>query len=108
VLVVLTPPVGFESGEDLDPISLEALPACRVIYVRYHAPVGRVRPVDPTFGGHGRGPRMAAPIYGSGTRSPQIVDQLEGTLKPLNPKVFDVDSPEQMSKVLVEIEKDVR
>jgi len=51
---------------------------------------------------------MAAPIYGSGTRSPQIVDQLEGTLKPLNPKVFDVDSPEQMSKVLVEIEKDVR
>jgi hypothetical protein len=108
VLVVLTPPVGFESGEDLDPISLEALPACRVIYVRYHAPVERVRPVDPMLGGHGRGPRMAAPIYGSGTRSPQIVDQLEGTLKPLNPKVFDVDSPEQMSKVLVEIEKDVR
>ena len=39
VLVVLTPPVAFESGEDLAPISLEGLPACRVFYVRYREPV---------------------------------------------------------------------
>ncbi len=32
VLVVLTKSVAFESGEDLDPVSLEALPACRVVY----------------------------------------------------------------------------
>ena len=44
VLVVLTKPVGFESGEDLDPASLEALPACRVVYIRYQAPAERVRP----------------------------------------------------------------
>ncbi len=99
VLVVLTPPVAFDSGEDLNPISVEALPACRVVYVRYHALVER----RPMFDGR-RGGRMGGgPVYGN--RPLPIVDQLEGTLKPLNPKVFDVDTPEEMSKVFVEIEK---
>jgi hypothetical protein len=103
VLVVLTPPVAFESGEDLNPISVEALPACRVIYVRYHALSERTRPVDPMFGGRHGGRMGGGPRYDN--RTPQIVDQLEGTLKPLNPKVFDVDTPEQMTKVFIEIEK---
>jgi hypothetical protein len=104
VLLVLTPPVAFESGEDLNPISLEALPACRVIYVRYHAVVERARPVDPMFGSrHGGHMGAAPPIYGN--RPPQVVDQLEATVKPLNPKVFDVDTPEQMTKVFVEMQK---
>jgi hypothetical protein len=30
---------------------------------------------------------------------------LEGTLKPLKPKVFDVEKPEQVTKALAEIEK---
>jgi hypothetical protein len=39
-------------------------------------------------------------------RPPQdIVDQLEDTLKPLRPKVFDVETPEQMTRALTEIEK---
>jgi hypothetical protein len=104
VLVVLTPPVAFERDEDLNPISVEALPACRVVYARYHAVVERTRPVDPMFGGHGRGRGdMGPPVYAH--RTLQVVDQLEATLKPLNPKVFDVDTPEQMTRVLVEIEK---
>jgi hypothetical protein len=39
-------------------------------------------------------------------RSPQdIVDQLEATLKPLSPQVFDVETPEQISRAFAEIEK---
>ena len=34
-----------------------------------------------------------------------VVDQLEATLKPLSPKVFDVGTPEQMTRALAEIEK---
>jgi hypothetical protein len=103
VLVVLTNPVAFDSGEDLAPISLEALPACRVIYIRYHAPAERVRPVD-RMGGRGRGGRMGGGM-GRTQRSQEIIDQLEATLKPLSPKVFDVETPEQMTKALAEIEK---
>lgn len=105
VLVVLTQSVGFESGEDLEPISLEALPGCRVIYIRYHAPMERVNPFDQQTR-RGRGARLGAPMNGgtmTHTRPAQeVIDQLEGTLKPLGPKVFDVDSPEQMTKALVE------
>jgi hypothetical protein len=36
------------------------------------------------------------------------VDQLEATLKPLRPKVFDVAMPEEVTKVLDEIERSLR
>lgn len=108
VLVVLTQPVGFESGEDLEPISLEALPACRVIYVRYHAPMEHPNPFDQQTRGRARGGRMGGPM-GTGTmtrnRPQEVVDQLEATLKPLSPKVFDVDAPEQVTKALAEVLK---
>jgi hypothetical protein len=102
VLVVLATPVAFESGEDLEPISTEALPACSVFYIRYHEPRPRVPAYDQQMG-RGRSRRGGGPIR---NRPPQeVVDQLEATLKPLSPKVFDVDMPEQVTKVLVEIEK---
>lgn len=104
VLVVLTPPVAFESGEDLEPVSAEALPACRVFYLRYRAPFPQTRPIDPRSGGMGRGShRGAGSMYGP--RPQQTVDQLEPTLKPLNPKVFDVETAEQITKALIEIHK---
>jgi hypothetical protein len=104
VLVVLTKPVAFESGEDLEPVSLEALPACSVVYIRYRAPVQPVSPFGQQMGGRGRGTRMGGPM--TRNRPPQdVVDQLEATLKPLNPKVFDVETPEQMTRAIAEIEK---
>jgi hypothetical protein len=104
VLVVLTKPVAFEPGEDLEPVSLESLPACRVVYIRYRAPMQRVPPFGEQMGGRGRGSRMGGPM--NRNRPPQdVIDQLEATLKPLGPKVFDVETPEQMSKALAEIEK---
>jgi hypothetical protein len=105
VLVVLTKPVAFESGEDLEPISLESLPACKVIYIRYRAPMQRdAAPIGRQMGGRGRGARMGGPM--TRNRPPQdVVDQLEATLKPLRPKVFDVETPEQTTRALAEIEK---
>lgn len=104
VLVVLTKSVAFESREDLEPVSLEGLPPCRVVYIRYRAPEQFVRPAGREMSGRGRGGRMGGPM--TSNRIPQdVVDQLEATLKPLAPKVFDVATPEQMTKALAEIEK---
>ncbi len=107
-LVVLATPVAFESGEDLEPISREALPACSVFYIRYHEP--RQRPVGP------HDPRMDRGRYGRfGNNGPmrnrlplEVPDQLEATLKPLNPKVYDVQTPDEVAKALSDIAKSLR
>lgn len=101
VLVVLTNPVAFEPGEDLEPISTEALPACSVFYIRFHEPAPTVAQFDPEMG-RGRS-RRGGPIRNRPAR--EVVDQLEATLKPLRPKVFDVAMPEEVTKVLDEIER---
>lgn len=102
VLVVLTTAVAFESGEDLGPISLEALPAARVFYIRYRSPVQLNQPYGPQMGRRGRGGRMGGgPMMNQNSHG--VVDQLEATMKPLHPKVFDVETPEQVTKALKEI-----
>jgi hypothetical protein len=106
-LVVLATPVSFESGEDLEPISREALPACSVFYIRYHEPRQRaIGPHDPRmdrgrFGRFGNGPRQnPLPL--------EVADQLEATLKPLSPKVYDVQTPDEMAKAFSDIVKSLR
>lgn len=103
VLVVLATPVAFEKGQDLDPISLESLPACRVFYIRYEGDFRGAMERNPQQNmgmrrrggmGMGRGEVPHAPI-----------DQLENTLKPLNPKVFDVQTPDQLVHAFIEIRK---
>jgi hypothetical protein len=103
VLVVLTKPVAFDSGEDLEPISTEGLPDCRVVYIRYTPAIPRAaaNPFDRQMGGR-RG-RMGGPMQ-RGRALPEI-DQLEATLKPLKPKVYDVEKPEQITKAMAEILK---
>ncbi len=103
-LIVLSQPVSFDSGEDLEPISLEALPPCHVFYLRYHAPPRPPGPLMGQAGGLGRRSRMNGPML-TGRFSQDPFDQLEPTLKPLSPKVFDVDSPELVTKALADIEK---
>ena len=106
VLVVLTKPISFDSGEDLDPVSLEALPPCRVVYLRYHFPPPSIGPmVGPQMGGRGRRSRMGDDPLMRNRPMQDAFDQLEATLKPLSPKVIDVETPEQVTKALTEIEK---
>lgn len=102
VLVVLSKPVTFESGEDRTPISLEALPPCKLFYIRFNRPIGERRFMNPE-------PRGAVRPSWRGDRRTHDqfahlqMDQLEGTLKPLHPKVFDVSTPEEMAKALREV-----
>jgi len=110
VLVILSTPVAFESGEDLTPISLESLPPCHVFYIRYQAaPERSINPYGRQIGGRGRGMRMGGPMGGPGGAGQplrnRVVDRLAATLKPLNPKVLDVETPEEITKALTEIQK---
>jgi hypothetical protein len=106
VLVILSAPIAFESGEDLSPISLESLPACRVFYIRYHATAERTFNRFGPQMGRGPGARIAGPSMAR-NRPMQLnlVDQLEATLKPLKPKLFEVETPEEVTRALTEIRK---
>ena len=101
VLIVLSSPVSFESGEDLQPIHPEATPDYHVFYLRFHEE--RPRYVAPPlsegrrgFGG-GMGRRRRPDSLESG---PAAIDQLEPTLKPLGPRVFDLYTPADFRKAL--------
>lgn len=103
-LVVLTNPVSFEKGVDLEPISTEALPACHIFYIRYHTLIqhqyqNSARMIGRR--GHMGGGPLTTPV------EHEASDQLEGTLKPLGPKVHDVSMPDQLLKAFVEIEREL-
>jgi hypothetical protein len=104
-LVVLSGTVEFEGREDLQPIRAAPSPDCRVFYVRYHAVSPRPdRPAGPVRGGHGQWgstpPEWRRREHG-GQEPP--IDQLEPTLKPLAPRLFDVETPEEFRKALAAI-----
>ncbi len=98
VLIVLSGPMTFDSGEDTHPIELTGKPNGRVYYVRYHSPPVRP-PVNPLIEG---------PYFGRGrTRAVQQppaqvepFDSLAPLLKPLEPRLFEVYSPEQFRKTV--------
>jgi hypothetical protein len=99
VVIVLSNPTVFESGEDLAPIHLEYPPHCRVIYLRFHTRLAPLRP-SPIFDGRQMGRR--GPLGDPRLRNGRLpaVDELEPTLKPLNPQVFDVETPADVRKAL--------
>lgn len=108
-LIVLTSSVQFERGEKLQPISMTASPGCRVFYVRY-----RWRP-KPRLAAN---PAAARPTPGYFPRFPRrgpaqadggyvLTDQLEPLLKPLAPRLFEVETPEEFRKALAAILKDI-
>jgi hypothetical protein len=106
VLAVLTKPVAFDKGDNLAPISLEALPPCQVIYIRFHAEPAIRPPMPDMGGGMGRRSRMGGgQRMGGSPFSREPFDQLAATLKPLNPKIIDVEAPDQVTKALIEITK---
>ena len=104
--IVLSPPMAFDSGEDRHPI--EAAPALggRLFYFRFHAvpPQTLLQPyVDPLRGGRRNAPLqpLPRPVF------QEPLDGLENLVKPLQPRLFDIYTPEQFRKALSAVLEDV-
>jgi hypothetical protein len=100
VLLVLSGPTTFNSGEDMHPIEAVGDSNTKVYYLRYHVPPERLTlpPVFDTPGLRGRRGGLAAPQSPATAAEP--FDSLAPLLKPLQPRLFDIYSPEQFRKVL--------
>ena len=94
-VIVLSGPVAFEAGEELHAIQIDSRPHAKLFYIRYQPPRGSYFP--PRQRGRGQ------IGFGRGAIPPPIVDEIAPTLKPLEPKIFDVDSPDQFRKALASI-----
>ncbi len=97
VLIVLSSLVRFASGQELRPIALDGPAGTKVFYIRYR-PAPRIivgRPVDPDLRRR-RADDLRADLMSR-------FDQLEPLLKPLDPRLFDVSTPEQFRKALATI-----
>jgi hypothetical protein len=93
VVIVLSSAVQFASGQELHPIALDGPTDARVFYIRYQPPP------QISFGSVGAGAR-ARPVVRTGYVA---VDHLEPLLKPLEPRLFEVATPEQFRRTLATI-----
>ncbi len=101
VLIVLSGPTTFASGEDMRPIEASGNPHSKVYYIRYHVAPDKpaIDPFfDPTISRGRRG-------FGGAVPAPQPLalepfDSLAPLLKPLQPRLFEVYAPEQFRKAL--------
>ena len=106
VLIVLSSSVEFENGEDLHAIEAEPSTDRRIFYIRYQALVHRDRPearIVPMGGHHGMGGGAGDWRRPGTNREVVQADQLEHTLKPLNPQLFDIAEPKDFRKALAAI-----
>jgi len=103
ILIVLSGPMAFDSGEDLHPIELAGKPDAQLFYIRYHSLPERtaVNPFlqDPRFARRGQ---MSRPGRGLPPTT-EPLDSLERTLKPLQPHLFDVSTPAEFRKALASL-----
>jgi hypothetical protein len=99
VVIVLSGPVEFQSGQELNPIDLAARPDFRVYYLRYQEQPPAVvlgRPI----GRQGWAQTKRLPQRQA--VAPQV-DQLEPLLKPVDPHLYDLTTPEQVRRALAGI-----
>ncbi len=98
--IVLSGPMGFESGENLHQIDGANAPDRKMFYIRYHSLPPRQ--FDPGYLEAPRGGRRNAPVVAPPPRPVQLepLDALESLVKPLQPRLFDVYTPEQFRKAL--------
>ncbi|HTD43098.1 MAG TPA: hypothetical protein VK687_02915 [Bryobacteraceae bacterium] len=99
VLIVLTGPAAFDSGENLHAIELGAKPAGKLFYIRYHSPAPKPE-FRPTFEEPRFGRRQIPPLQPRTPALTEPIDELERTMKPIDPRVFDVYTPDQFRKAL--------
>jgi hypothetical protein len=98
VLIVLTNAVEFESGQEIHPLAIESTDNTRTFYIRYQSLFGRNPGGPPAVNRRPSG--RGLPPLASGLPP---LDQLAPLLKPLDPRVFEVSSPEQFRKALAAI-----
>jgi len=100
ILILLSGPTAFSSGEDMHPIESDANSNAKVYYFRYH--LLPERPAFPAlFNAPGSRGRRGIP---GGVPPPPAADEpfdsLASLLKPLQPRLFDIYSPDQFRKAL--------
>jgi hypothetical protein len=105
VLIVLSGPMTFPKGQDLHPIEATPEPGSHVYYIRYNPQVFTGRGVGASRG-TGRGVPLP-PSSGPTFRPSVQADSLEGTLKPLAPRLFDVTTPVDFRKALATIMSEI-
>jgi hypothetical protein len=96
--VILSGPMGFASGEDLHPIEAAGKSDGRSYYFLYHSlppPLLMMPPSLDTLRG-----RRGVPTAPPRPMSLEPLDSLGSLIKPLQPRVFDIYSPEQFRKAL--------
>jgi hypothetical protein len=96
VVIVLSSAVQFASGQDVHPITLDGTTDAKVFYIRYQPPPQIV--MGPSVAG-----RRGRPGNGRVANFGPQLDQLEPLLKPLEPRLFVVSTPEQFRKALATI-----
>jgi hypothetical protein len=98
VLIVLAAPMTLDSGDKARVPESEAKQQGPLYFVRYHLPPERA-PL-----GFESMSRMGRRGYGGMQQPPagpaEAFDSLQGVLKPLQPRLFDVYSPDQFRKAL--------
>jgi len=98
VVIVLSSAVRFEAGQEIHPIALDGPTGAKLFYIRYQPPPQLV------MGPPGAGRRGRMPNTGFPARSGYAgIDQLEPLLKPLDPRLFEVGTPEQFRKAIASI-----
>jgi len=100
VLIVLSPKVEFDPGQETDPAILHDAPNARVYYIRYQPPP--VIPFGPTLIEARQRVRIINGEIRHRNFAP-VTDQLAPLLKPLEPRLFDVETPEQFRKAIAVI-----
>ena len=104
--IVLSPPMAFDSGEDRHPIEAAPGSGGKLFYFRFHAvpPQTLQQPyAEPLRGGRRNAPIQTAPR----PLSQEPLDALENLVKPLQPRLFDIYTPEQFRKALSAVLEDL-
>lgn len=98
VLIVLAAPMTLDSGEKTRANESEAKPQGLLYFVRYHLPPERMPLGFESLSRMGR--RNYPGSMQQPAAQPEAFDSLQPLLKPLQPRLYDVFSPDQFRKAL--------
>jgi hypothetical protein len=96
--IVLSGPMGFPGGENLHPIEALSGSDRKMFYIRYHSLPPQQ--LDPGYVDALRSGRRSVPALPPRPAAWEPLDALLSLVKPLQPHVFEVYTPEQFRKAL--------